>query len=63
MYICKYTLENTEGAIKKGQSRVTGNKSKKNKAQHGMCWTLLYATNANNVNKTCALLQTTWSKD
>ena len=63
MYICKYTLENTEGVIKKGQSKVTGNKSKKNKAQHGMCWTLLYATNANNVNKTCALLQTTWSKD
>ena len=63
MYICKYTLENTEGAIKKGQSRVTGNKTKKNKAQHDMCRTLLYATNANNINKTCALLQSTGSKD
>jgi hypothetical protein len=40
----KYTLENTEGAIKKGQSRKTGNigyqddeKQNKNTTQHSMC--------------------------
>jgi hypothetical protein len=44
-------LENTEGPIKKGQSRNTDNidntdnKTKKNetKTQHNMCWTPLYA--------------------
>jgi hypothetical protein len=40
------TLENTKGAIKKGQSREIGSidETKKNKAktQHNMCWTLLY---------------------
>ena len=35
--------ENTERAIKNGQSRETGNKTKKNKTktQHNMCWTPL----------------------
>ena len=41
-------LENTEGAIKNGLSRETGNrdKSKKNKTktQHNMCWTPLYTS-------------------
>ena len=38
-------LENIEGAIKSGQSKETGNKTKTNKAktQHNMRWTLLYA--------------------
>jgi hypothetical protein len=51
------TLENTEGAIKNGQSRETGNidgnKTKKSKAktQHNMCWTPLYANKHKNVNK------------
>ena len=43
-YNVKYTLENTEGAIKKGQSRKTGNigyqddeKQNKNTTQHNMC--------------------------
>jgi len=37
-------LENTEGAIKKGQSRETGNiwYTRQRKTQHNMlCWTLL----------------------
>jgi hypothetical protein len=35
------------------------------KKQHNMCWTPLCANkhNTNNVNKTCALLQTTGDKD
>jgi hypothetical protein len=39
-------LENTEGAIKNGQSIETDNKTKKNKAktQHNMCWTPLCAS-------------------
>ena len=42
-------LENTEGKMKKGQSRETGNirvlKTNKNKTktQHNMCWASLYA--------------------
>ena len=43
-------LENTEGAIKNGQSRETGNiyrvhktEKKQKKTQHNMCWTPLYA--------------------
>jgi len=37
-------LENTEGAIKNGQSRKTGNiDEEKQKTQHNMRWTLLYA--------------------
>jgi hypothetical protein len=42
--------EKTEGAIKNGQSRETGNigyirqrKKKTKKTQHNMCWTQLYA--------------------
>ena len=39
------TLEIIEGAIQNGQSRETGyrrvQKTKKNKAQHNMCWTPL----------------------
>jgi hypothetical protein len=40
-------LENTEGAIKKGQSREIGNigytrRGKKQQQQHNMCWTPLY---------------------
>ena len=34
-------LENTVWAIKNGQSRETGNKTKKQKTQHNMCWTPL----------------------
>jgi len=41
-------LEHTEGAIKNGQSRETGNigntrgnkETNKTKTQHNMCWTL-----------------------
>jgi hypothetical protein len=42
------TLENTEGAIKNGQSRETDNIGytirikTKQKTQHNMCWTPLY---------------------
>ena len=42
--------EKTEGAIKNGQSRETGNigyirqrKKKTKKTQHNKCWTQLYA--------------------
>ena len=46
-------LENTEGAIKNGQSRETGNKTKKNKTktQHIVGHHYMQ-TNTNNVNKT-----------
>ena len=52
----KYMLENTEGAIKNGQSRDTLNvghrteeEVKQNKnTQHKMCWTPLL-TNTNNI--------------
>jgi hypothetical protein len=48
------TLENIEGVIKACQSRETGNigYKRRRKTQHNMCWTPLYAKNANNVNKT-----------
>jgi hypothetical protein len=38
-------LENTEGAIKKGKSRETGNirYTIQRKTQHNMCWTPLSA--------------------
>jgi len=47
LFACQKTLENTEGAIKKGQSRETGNigytrRRQKNKQKHNMCWTPLY---------------------
>jgi hypothetical protein len=63
-------LENTEAAIKKRtihrnwQNRVHKTKKNKTKTQHNMGWTQLYTeTNTNNVNKTCALLQTSGGKD
>ena len=39
----KKTLENTDGAIKNGKSRETGNKTKKTKTKtkRNMCWTSL----------------------
>jgi len=62
-------LENTEVAIKKGQSRETGNigytrRRKSNQKHNTLCVGHCYAQrNTNNVNKTCALLQTTRGKD
>ena len=63
-------LENTEGAIKKVQSRSreTGNighKSRKTKLKHNtICVGHHYMqTNINNVKKTWTLLQTTGGKD
>jgi len=40
-------LENTEGAIKKGQPRETGNigYTRRRKTQHNMCWTPLCTNN------------------
>ena len=38
-------------------------KKNKTKTQHNMCWTPLYATHTNNIDKTCALIQTTGGKD
>jgi len=61
--------ENTEGAIKKGKSRETGNtgytRRRKTKQKHNtMCAGHHYAqTNTNNGNETCGLLQTTGGKD
>jgi hypothetical protein len=56
-------LENTEGAIKKVQSRETANKMKENKEKHNtICVEHHYAKekkkNTNNVNKTYTLHQT-----
>ena len=50
-------LENTEGAIKHGQSRETGNigvhkKINKTKTQYNMCWHHYTKTSINNVNNT-----------
>ena len=47
-------LENTAWAIKNGQSRETGNKTKKQKKQHNtICVGHHYTqTNTNNINKT-----------
>ena len=62
-------LENTEGAIKIGQSRETGStgytRRRKTKRKHTtICVGHHYAqTNTNNVNKTWALLQTTGGND
>ena len=48
-------LDNTEGAIKNGQSKETGNivyiRRRHKKQNHDMCWTPLRAKK-NNVNKT-----------
>jgi hypothetical protein len=61
------TLENSEGAIKNGQSKKIGNKTKKNKAktQCNMYWTPPYTHKHkhNNANKTWALLQITRGND
>ena len=62
-------LENTEGAIKNGQSRETCNieytRWRQTKRKHNTVCVGHYntQTNTNNVNKTCALLQTTGGKD
>ena len=61
--------ENTEGAIKNGQSRKTGNightRRRKTKQKHNtICVGHHYVqSNTNNVNKTRALPQTTGGKD
>jgi len=58
-----------EGAIKKGQSRETGNigytRRRKTKQKHNtICVGHHYMqTYTNNINKTCFLLQTTGGKD
>ena len=62
-------LDNTEGAIKKGQSRETGNIGctgrRKTKRKHNtICIGPHYMqTKTNYANKTCAFLQTTGAKD
>ena len=45
-------LENTEGAIKKGQSRETGNTgyTRRSKTQHTICWTSLYTNKHKKLN-------------
>jgi hypothetical protein len=61
-------LEKTEGAIKQGQSSGSVNtdhtRQRKTKQKHDIrCVGHHYTqTNTNNVNKTCALLQTTGGK-
>jgi len=57
----KYTLENTEGAIEKGQSRITDNIGFTRRGKPQQKHTK--QTNTNNVNKTRATLQTTGGKD
>jgi hypothetical protein len=58
-------LENTEGAIKNGQSRETGSigytRRRKTKQQYNtICVGHHHTqTNTNNANKACSLLQTT----
>ena len=63
----KYTFENTEGAIKKGQSTETGNIEviRISKQKHNtICLGQHYAqTNTNNGYKTCSVLQTTGGTD
>ena len=67
----KSTLENTEGAIKNGQSRETGNipvgYTRRRQAKHRhntICVGHHYAQiKTNNVSKTWTLLQTTGGKD
>ena len=62
-------FENTEGEIKNGQSRETGNigftRRRQTKQKHNtLCVGNHYMqTNRNNLNKTWALLQTTGGKD
>jgi hypothetical protein len=52
---CCKSLENTEGAIKKGQSRYTGNLGYTRQKNNTICVGHHYTpTNTNNVNKTCA---------
>ena len=54
------------GAIKKDitvKLETQGTQDENKKTQHNMCWTPLMQTNTNNVNKTCALLQTTGDRD
>jgi len=56
-------IENTEAAMKKGQSRKTGNIDENTKKQNTICaghHSIQVITN--NVNKTCVLLQTTGGK-
>jgi hypothetical protein len=55
-------LTNTDGAIKNGQSKETGNKTKKQKTkktQHTMCWTQLHANTHKQRKYTGAIIQTT----
>ena len=65
----KKTLENTEGAIKNGQSRETGNTRHRTKTQTKQKHSTIYIghhytkTNTNNVNKAWNLLPTTGDKD
>jgi len=63
--VLKKTLENTERAIKNGQSRETGNMGTRDKEKHNTICVGHHntQTNINNVNKTCAILQTTGGKD
>jgi len=62
-------LENTERAIKNGQSRETGTvgytrRRQTKEKQNTICVGHHYVqTNTNNVNKTWTLLQTTGGKD
>jgi hypothetical protein len=55
-------MENPEKLATLG-TQNTRRRQTKQKTQHNMCWTPLFATNTNNVNKTRALLQTTGGKD
>ena len=65
----KLSVENTEGAIKDGQYRNTGNigytKQRKTKQRHHTIWVELHSTqlNTNNLNMTRTLPQTTGGKD
>ena len=59
-------LENTEGTIKNGEYRETGNidEEKKTHKHNTICVVHHYTlTNTNNVNKKRILLQTTGGKD
>ena len=65
MVWCKYTFEKTEGVIKKGQSRETDSIEYAGRRKHNTIYVVHHysQTNANNVNKTCTLLQTNGNKD
>ena len=69
IHIFLITLENTEGAIKNGQSRETDNRGhtrrrKITQIHNTICVGHHYVqANTNNVSKTWALLQTTGDKD